>query len=100
MGTGVELGAHGLAADDVVAVARAGARVELGDEARAAMDASAAVVAGLVDAEEPVYGVAAGFGAPANVLVPDQRREERQRALVRWHAAGGGAPGGGEGGAV
>src|SRR5205085_11520046 len=75
-----------------VAVARGGARVALGEEARAAMEASAAVVAGLVDAEEPAYGVSTGFGSLANVVIPDDRREELQRALVRSHAAGMGPP--------
>ena len=88
----VELTGTGIRPEDVVAVARAGARVELAEEARAAMAASAAVVAGLLDAPEPAYGVSTGFGSLANVVIPDDRREELQRALVRSHAAGLGAP--------
>lgn len=88
----VELTGTGVRPEDVVAVARAGARVELGEEARAAMAASAEVVAGLLDAPEPAYGVSTGFGSLANVVIPDDRREELQRALVRSHAAGLGAP--------
>ncbi|HMJ33484.1 MAG TPA: histidine ammonia-lyase [Baekduia sp.] len=84
----VELSGTGLTADDVVAVARDGVPVVLGDAAREAMEASAAVVARLVDSAEPVYGVSTGFGSLANVAIPAQRREELQRALVRSHAAG------------
>ncbi|MGZ6642573.1 MAG: histidine ammonia-lyase [Solirubrobacteraceae bacterium] len=88
----VELTGAGLAPADVVAVARADARVALGAPARDAMEHSAAVVARLVASEEPVYGVSTGFGSLADVAIPAARRAELQRALVRSHAAGLGAP--------
>jgi histidine ammonia-lyase len=83
---------HGLTPPQVVAVARDDAKVELADEGRAAMQASADVVARLVDADEPAYGVSTGFGSLANVVIPAERRAELQRALVRSHAAGMGPP--------
>jgi histidine ammonia-lyase len=88
----IELSGTGLSPDDVVAVARDRAEVGLGPEARRAMEASAAVVAGLADRAEPAYGVSTGFGSLANVTIPVERREELQRALVRSHAAGVGPP--------
>ena len=88
----IELSGTGLSADDVVAVARDGAQVRLAPEAREAMAASAAVVAGLADRAEPAYGVSTGFGSLANVTIPVDRRDELQRALVRSHAAGMGPP--------
>src|ERR1700712_4094145 len=88
----VELSASGLAAEQVVAVARAGASVSLGSPARTAMERSGAVVAALVDSEDPVYGVSTGFGSLAAVRIPAHRREELQRALIRSHAAGMGDP--------
>jgi histidine ammonia-lyase len=91
-GSPIELGAHGLDAAAVLAVARDDAPVALGDEARAAMETTAAVVARLVDADEPAYGVSTGFGSLANVVIAPERREELQRALVRSHAAGMGPP--------
>jgi histidine ammonia-lyase len=91
-GTPIELGAHGLTAGAVLAVARGDARVTLGDEAQAAMAVTADVVARLVDADEPAYGVSTGFGSLANVVIAPERREELQRALVRSHAAGMGPP--------
>jgi histidine ammonia-lyase len=66
--------------------------VRLTDAARAEMERSAQVVAQLVGAEEPAYGVSTGFGSLANVAIPDDRREELQRALIRSHAAGMGPP--------
>ena len=89
----VELTSSGVAPDDVVAVARADARVEIGADARAAMDRSAAVVARLTDDDaEPAYGVSTGFGSLATVRIPASRREELQRALIRSHATGMGQP--------
>jgi histidine ammonia-lyase len=88
----VELSGTGLSPADVVAVARAGAHVTLGAAAREEMERSAQVVATLVGGEEPAYGVSTGFGSLANVTIPDERREELQRALVRSHAAGMGPP--------
>jgi len=88
----VELRGTGLRPDDVIAVARADAPVALAPEARETMAASAAVVAGLVASDEPAYGVSTGFGSLANVVIPAERREELQRALVRSHAAGMGPP--------
>ncbi|MCW3024473.1 MAG: histidine ammonia-lyase, partial [Conexibacter sp.] len=88
----VELRGTGLRPDDVLAVARADAEVVLTDQARATMEASAAVVAGLVASDEPAYGVSTGFGSLANVVIPAERREELQRALIRSHAAGMGPP--------
>jgi histidine ammonia-lyase len=88
----VELTGTGLSPGDVVAVAREDAPVTLTREARAAMERSASVVAGLADRVEPAYGVTTGFGSLANVAIPDERREELQRALVRSHAAGMGPP--------
>ncbi|MBV8941737.1 MAG: histidine ammonia-lyase [Solirubrobacterales bacterium] len=88
----LELTARGLAAADVVAVARQYIPVTLGEEARAAMEQSARVVQTLSDSAEPAYGVSTGFGSLALVRIPVERREELQRALVRSHAAGMGAP--------
>src|SRR5215210_4365258 len=77
---------------DVVAVARHGVPARLSDEARAAMEESAAVVERLAGSDEPVYGVSTGFGSLAGTWIPPERREELQRALIRSHAAGMGPP--------
>src|SRR4051794_26306295 len=84
----VELSGTSLSSADVLAVARDDARVALTDAARAAMAASAAVVARLAASAEPAYGVSTGFGSLANVVIPEARRTELQRALIRSHAAG------------
>ncbi len=69
-----------------------GASVTVARRRAGAMERSAAVVAALVDGEQPAYGVSTGFGSLALVPIPAARREELQRALVRSHAAGMGPP--------
>ncbi len=88
----VELTPEGVAADDVVAVARDDARVVLGDRARAEMERSAAVVSARADADEPAYGISTGFGSLALVRIPASDRVALQRALIRSHASGMGPP--------
>src|SRR5215213_11244815 len=88
----IELTGDRVEPGDVVAVARHGVPARLSDEARTAMEESAAVVERLARSDEPVYGVSTGFGSLANVTIPGERRTELQRALVRSHAAGMGAP--------
>jgi histidine ammonia-lyase len=84
----VDVGA--LAPDDVVAVARHGARVELAPSALAAMAESRAVIEALADDTVPHYGVSTGFGALATKQIPFDRRAQLQASLVRSHAASSG----------
>ena len=88
VGEGVTLGRHGIDRASVLAVARQGAPVVLADDARAALDTAAALVAEAAASPTPVYGVSTGFGSLATTVIPPERREELQRALIRSHAAG------------
>jgi len=86
----VEVTGDPLTVDDVVAVARHGARVRLTDRALAGMAASRAVVESLADDDRPHYGVSTGFGALARRHIPTEKRAQLQLGLVRSHAAGSG----------
>ena len=88
----VSLGSGGATADDVIAVARHDANVALADDALSAMEQSARFVADLAHSDQAAYGVTTGFGSLARVSIPEARREELQRALIRSHAAGMGLP--------
>jgi histidine ammonia-lyase len=88
----IEVSSEGLGISEVVAVARKGGEVVLTDDARRAMAESAALVERLAESDEPVYGVSTGFGSLATTPIPPARRTELQRALIRSHAAGMGAP--------
>ncbi|MEU6486346.1 histidine ammonia-lyase [Streptomyces sp. NPDC046887] len=78
----------GTSAQDVIAVARAGARVELSAEALAALARAREVVDALAAKPEPVYGVSTGFGALATRHIGHELRAQLQRNIVRSHAAG------------
>jgi len=81
-----------LTVEDVVAVARGGARAELSASAVATMRHSAEVTAWLAQSVDAVYGVSTGFGSLSTVRIAAEDREELQRALIRSHSAGMGEP--------
>lgn len=84
----VVVGAAGVTAADVIAVARRGARIELSDEAVGALAAARGVVDALAAKPDPVYGVSTGFGALATRHIGPELRAQLQRNIVRSHAAG------------
>jgi histidine ammonia-lyase len=84
----VTLRGGGLTEDQVVAVARHGEPVALGQAARARMERSRNRAERASRSREPVYGVSTGFGALAGTRVAPLRQPELQLALIRSHAAG------------
>ena len=86
----VVVGTGPLTEQDVVAVARHGAGVELSPAALEAITASRAVIDGLAGDVEPHYGISTGFGALATKHIPGEQRALLQRSLIRSHAAGSG----------
>jgi histidine ammonia-lyase len=88
--TGVTVGVGPLSFDEVVAVARDGAPVNLGADAVAAIGKARAAVEELAAAATPAYGISTGFGALATRHIPPEMRAQLQKSLVRSHAAGSG----------
>lgn len=84
----VVVGTSGTTAEDVIAVARGNARVELSGEALAALARAREIVDALAAKPEPVYGVSTGFGALASRHISPELRAQLQRNIVRSHAAG------------
>ena len=84
----VTLGTHGVTFDDVIAVARHGAKVTISPESVAAMNASRAFIESYAAGGVPVYGVSTGFGALANRHIDVKDRTQLQKSLIRSHAAG------------
>src|SRR5438309_2223994 len=87
----VIVGPSPLTPEQVVAVARDDADVQVADEAIEAMSASRAQVEALAHADAPAYGISTGFGALATTSIPPERRADLQRSLIRSHAASSGA---------
>ena len=84
-------GGH-LSFDDVLAVARHGAAVELTASAYDRMNHSRQFVEQAAASDQPTYGITTGFGGLASMLIPEDERAEMQHAILRSHAAGMGPP--------
>lgn len=90
--TTVVLSAAPLLPEELVAVARGGARVELATSTLEALSTTRAAIDAFVSSGAPVYGVSTGFGALATTFIAPEDRAQLQRSLIRSHAAGIGAP--------
>jgi len=86
----VLLDAGALHRDQVVAVARHDAPVQLTEAARAGVLDARAHIEKLAEASTATYGVSTGFGALATRHIAPERRAALQRSLIRSHAAGAG----------
>jgi len=88
----IVIGTTGMTLDEVIAVARQDARVDIAPEAINAMDQTRSRIDALAHQADPVYGISTGFGALANRHIPHESRTQLQRSLIRSHAAGWGDP--------
>ena len=88
----ITLNSSGLTMEQVVEVARNGAKIEISKEALEKMAATRAHIETLAKAETPVYGISTGFGALANQHIAPEDRVQLQKSLIRSHAAGMGDP--------
>jgi histidine ammonia-lyase len=88
----ITLNSSGLTMEQVVEVARNGAKIEVSKEALEKMAATRAHIETLAKAETPVYGISTGFGALANRHIAPEDRVQLQKSLIRSHAAGMGDP--------
>jgi phenylalanine ammonia-lyase len=81
-----------LTIQEVVRVARDGARVCLTDDERVLqqVEASCDYIAEAVKANKPVYGVTSGFGGMANVLIPPDQAADLQNNLIWFMKSGAG----------
>ena len=78
--------------EDVLAIARDNAQIEISPDAVAAMAKTREHIERLAASETPVYGISTGFGALAQRHIPMQDRVQLQKSLIRSHAAGMGEP--------
>jgi len=71
---------------DVVAVARHGARLELSPQAWARIDNAQAIVRQVVENGERAYGISTGLGALCNVLLAGEQLSQLSRNTLLSHA--------------
>ena len=81
-----------LTTTQVVAVARNGMPVEIGDKAIDLMNAARSTVKKVAAAGKPIYGVNTGFGALSTTKISNDNLADLQMNLIRSHAAGVGDP--------
>ncbi|WP_255171608.1 histidine ammonia-lyase [Natrononativus amylolyticus] len=86
----VELDGELLTPEEVAAVARDGAEIEIAPGARERVRESRERVEDVVESGEPVYGLNTGFGELVDQRIPPEKIERLQTNLVRSHAAGAG----------
>src|ERR1051326_5294925 len=84
----VVIGAERLTSDEVVAVARSGANVELAAEAVKRVQAARNLVQQIAEEDRVVYGVTTGFGHLSRVHIGPEQLADLQRNLLRSHASG------------
>ena len=77
--------------EDLLAVSR-GARIELGDDARATILASRTVIDHMLEGDEPVYGLNTGVGHMKDSVLPSEELRSGQVMLLMTHAGGTGPP--------
>ena len=81
-----------LSVDQIVAVCRDRAVVELSAESREAVLASRKIVDDLVAEKQVVYGITTGFGKFSDVVISTDECKELQKNLIITHAVGAGDP--------
>src|SRR3954467_5220161 len=86
----IPLGVGAPSLEQVIAVARHDAPVELTAEALEAIAHTRKTIEALAADSTPNYGVSTGFGALATLHIPSDKRVQLQRSLIRSHAAGSG----------
>lgn len=90
--TRVILDGETLSLEQVIAVARHGAKVELQPQAKEKVIKSRQFVDQLIEGNKTVYGITTGFGMFSNVLISREDAKKLQRNLIMSHATGVGEP--------
>ena len=88
----VELDGSSLSLGKIASVALDGRTVAIASDVYSRMEASRAVVEGVVSRAETAYGINTGFGKLSDVRIGPDQLEALQRNLVRSHACGIGEP--------
>lgn len=81
-----------LTLEQLVAVARYGAKVSLAPEAKMAMEKSRALAERISAEHRVAYGISTGFGDFASVAVPEDMSSQLSTNLILSHAVGTGDP--------
>ena len=81
-----------LSLEDLIAVTRGFAQVEIEEEAKDKINRSRQLVEQFVEEERVIYGITTGFGKFCNVLIGKDEAKDLQRNLIMSHSCGVGDP--------
>ncbi len=84
----ISLGMDGLTIEDVIAIAREGAKARLTTKAEGRIRAARNLVEEWVRDERVIYGITTGFGALCNVAINKADTRQLQENILKSHAAG------------
>lgn len=88
----IRLTGHDLTIEDVLAVAREKARVEISEDASERITASNRIVSDIAASGVPTYGISTGFGEMSKVYINQEQNKALQRNLIISHACAVGNP--------
>ena len=83
---------EGLTLEDLAAIARQGAGLELTPSSEKRIRATRRLIEKWVDEEKVIYGVTTGFGALSDVVISKKDTRRLQQNILMSHAAGVGDP--------
>jgi len=88
----IALGYEGLALEELISIARDGARVKLTEGAMQRIRKTRELVESWVADEKTIYGITTGFGALSDVAISKKDTRRLQENVLMSHAAGVGDP--------
>ncbi len=88
----IKIDGYNLTIEDVVAVARHGAKVEIDEACIPKVKESRAFVENAIANKQPIYGINTGFGLFSEVAISDEELEELQKKLIYSDVCGIGKP--------
>ncbi len=81
-----------LTIEQVVSVARGGAKIKLSSDAKQRVSKGREVVRRAIDQKRVVYGITTGFGAFSDIFIPEKKARLLQKNILMSHATGVGNP--------
>jgi len=84
----IELGIDGMSLEDLVAIAREGARVRLTREAERRIVEARKLVEKWLEEGRTIYGITTGFGALSDVTISKEDTRRLQKNIILSHSAG------------
>lgn len=88
----ISLGVEGMTLENLIAIARSGAKVQLTADAEKQILKSRHLIDRWVQDEKRIYGITTGFGALSDVAISKADTRRLQKNILMSHAAGVGKP--------